>query len=226
MVCSRAPEELVVLPVEEADDDIMIGRVEADTTTESIKLSFAQSQLCRMWSKAKRGSPERGLFRHFVIARVISLQHAPASPLDTNMVMLQLTTALETRLSSLDLPPELAALVASYVTASDSLNEVLAQSTNEQQSPRNRTIEHAVLVRVARQCRSAETSTRERFIVAARSYALAETLLTTACTLASLLALTDIHAPPLPVREKVRRGRRGCIVTLFSCRGAVAYRPS
>lgn len=79
------------------------------------------------------------------------------------MVLLQLTDRLETRLRSLQLPPELGAIIWSHL---DNLKEPAnddAQGNSDQvssQSSRVRTIEHSVLVRVAQHFRSATSQSR------------------------------------------------------------------
>ncbi|KAK4049529.1 hypothetical protein OIV83_004026 [Microbotryomycetes sp. JL201] len=95
------------------------------------------------------------------------------------MVQLQLTAPLQDRLASLQLPVELRELVARYVDA-EPTGETPHQRQQQQQQ---KTIPHDVLVKVAQWSRDQQGRGRH-------------------CTLASLLKLTDIYAPPLPHREK------------------------
>ncbi|KAK4048846.1 hypothetical protein OIO90_005654 [Microbotryomycetes sp. JL221] len=89
------------------------------------------------------------------------------------MVLLQATPALCQRLSSIDVPRELADVVNLYTTAQCLSNETT-------------TIPHQVLVDVSRWTKQHK---QEADVV----------------SLASLLRLTNIHAPPLPHREKSPR---------------------
>lgn len=134
------------------------------------------------------------------------------------MVLFHLTAGLESRLRSLDLPAELSAIVLSHVSRGEN-DEAGADEELATEKPRPKstakTIDHTVLVRVARHYRML----RERSCTCCNARETVQRCatnraLTSACTLASLLALTDIYAPSLPVREKVSEQlcHRGALV--------------
>ncbi|SCV74971.1 BQ2448_8000 [Microbotryum intermedium] len=93
------------------------------------------------------------------------------------MVQLWYTQPFQTRLDGLDLPQELRELITSQIVAVES-----STSDADDIAERSRTISHEALVKVSRWSKTSQDSRR--------------------CTLASLLALTDVHAPPLKPREK------------------------
>ncbi|KAM0786627.1 hypothetical protein ACM66B_002079 [Microbotryomycetes sp. NB124-2] len=88
------------------------------------------------------------------------------------MVLLKLTPALEDKLVNLHLPVELQELVDRYIKLESALSP-----------PSDKTIPHEVLVKVAQWTKVEHGPDRSS-------------------TLASLLRLTDVYAPPLPKREK------------------------
>ncbi|ORY69153.1 endoplasmic reticulum-based factor for assembly of V-ATPase-domain-containing protein [Leucosporidium creatinivorum] len=101
------------------------------------------------------------------------------------MVLLHLTPSLDARLNALQsqLPAELAALVAAVLTppATSGLGGGAEGADGKQEQAGQRTVSHELLVKVSKWARGEQG---------------------VSCTLSSLLRLTDIHAPPLPPRER------------------------
>ncbi|SGZ21630.1 BQ5605_C021g09392 [Microbotryum silenes-dioicae] len=102
------------------------------------------------------------------------------------MVQLLYTTPLETRLDGLDLPQELRDLVTLRIVTVES-----STSDDDRSEDRSRTIAHEVLVKISKWSNKDEDRPSP-------------------CSLASLLALTDVYAPPLKPREKVKILEHAC----------------
>ncbi|KDE05377.1 hypothetical protein MVLG_04288 [Microbotryum lychnidis-dioicae p1A1 Lamole] len=94
------------------------------------------------------------------------------------MVQLLYTTPLETLLDGLDLPQELRDLVTLRIVTVES-----STSDDDRSEDRSRTIAHEVLVKISKWSNKDEDRPSP-------------------CSLASLLTLTDVYAPPLKPREK------------------------
>ncbi|SCZ87793.1 BZ3500_MvSof-1268-A1-R1_Chr2-3g05261 [Microbotryum saponariae] len=94
------------------------------------------------------------------------------------MVQLLYTPPLETRLEGLELPQELRDLITSRIVTVES-----STTDDDRGEDRSRTISHEVLVRISKWSKKDEDRSSR-------------------CSLASLLALTDVYAPPLKPREK------------------------
>lgn len=131
------------------------------------------------------------------------------------MVLLELTPALRDRLNALAprLPLELQERVASHLVGSEDQGAPAGPRNNATTahtvhgSLAGRTVPHEVLVAVSRWAKGAEClEDRGALSLAAvaRNPALIHQIPADQYRLASLLRLTDVHAPALPPREKVR----------------------
>lgn len=134
------------------------------------------------------------------LAQLALLHFARTSPI---MVLLQLTEPLLARINELKLPTELANLVAAQLSPSS--DEAARSTASTSTAQEQRTISHEVLVKISSWSKTKKGKSESGCAGWIAGGAAVDVVrCADPCTLASLLRLTDIHAPPLAPRVRVR----------------------